>query len=298
MDYPRSQAWMMTHYYNDEEVWTDNRLMLHLQQMKDIQYIIFQLEKGEKTGLVHHQCYLYFKKRVYFTAIKNHLPRAHLEIRKGTHRQAKQYVTKTDTRLELPQEWGDEPQQGERTDLADIIDLINEGYTSTQIMSLHPGSYIRYRNSIDHLIQQYKAQLVENQFRKLEVVYVSGKTGVGKTSSIMKHYGFNKVYRVVDYKNPFDTYNGQEVIILDEFHSQFKIEFMLNLLDGYPLKLPARYNDKVAQFTKIFIISNEPLEKQYKNIQAEYQDTFEALKRRIHYQFNIEQLKTHLEIPF
>lgn len=56
---------------------------------------------------------------------------------------------------------------------------------------------------------------------------------------------------------------------------------MLNYLDGYPCKLPARYSDKQACYTKAFITSNLSLEKQYPNIQKEEPKVWEALLRRI-----------------
>jgi hypothetical protein len=292
------KGWLVTLAYKENEVWDDNRLELHLQQLKHIQFYAFQLEKSNNTELLHHQIYLYFEKRVSFNLIKDHLPKAHIEARKGTHKQALEYVTKNDTRANPTRTWGDEPQQGERTDLADIIEMIEQGHNLEQIMLVHPANYLRYRNNIEHALQNYKERKVENQFRNLTVTYVYGKTGVGKTSTIMKHYGFNKVYRVTDYKHPFDTYQGQEIIIFDEFHSQIKIESMLNLLDGYPLRLPARYNDKVAQYTKVYIISNVTLDKQYPNIQKYSKDTYDALMRRINYQFDINQLKVSYDLPF
>ena len=42
---------------------------------------------------------------------------------------------------------------------------------------------------------------------------------------------------------------------------------MLNLLDVYPPILPARYSDKVACFTKVYITSNLPLNRQYETVQ-------------------------------
>ena len=57
---------------------------------------------------------------------------------------------------------------------------------------------------------------------------------------------------------------------------------MLNYLDGYPLDLPCRYNNKIACFTKVYIISNLPLNDQYRDIQREYEETWKAFLRRIH----------------
>ena len=43
--------------------------------------------------------------------------------------------------------------------------------------------------------------------------------------------------KVTDYIHPFDTYKGQDILIFEEFHSNLKIQDMLNYLDGYPLDL-------------------------------------------------------------
>jgi len=56
------------------------------------------------------------------------------------------------------------------------------------------------------------------------------------------------------------------------------MSLLLQILDGYPLRLPARYFDKFACFTKVFILSNIPLNEQYPN---QDRGTFDSLKRRI-----------------
>ena len=57
---------------------------------------------------------------------------------------------------------------------------------------------------------------------------------------------------------------------------------MLSYLDIYPAYLPARYNDRVACFTTVYITSNIPLEQQYIEVQWERPETWEAFARRIH----------------
>ena len=54
------------------------------------------------------------------------------------------------------------------------------------------------------------------------------------------------MYRVTDYKHPFDSYCGEEVLVLEEFRSDFPIGSILNYLDIYPIQLPAGYNNKQA----------------------------------------------------
>ena len=62
-----------------------------------------------------------------------------------------------------------------------------------------------------------------------------------------------------------------------------KIGEMLNLLDGYPCELRCRYANKVACFTKVFLISNISLNEQYTDIQRSQSETWNAFLRRIHH---------------
>jgi hypothetical protein len=79
-------------------------------------------------------------------------------------------------------------------------------------------------------------------------------------------------------------------MVFDEYRSQLRISDMLNYLDGYPLKLKSRYVNKQACYTKVYIISNEPLSAQYPSIQQDQPDTWAALLRRIHklYEYTLD----------
>ena len=81
----------------------------------------------------------------------------------------------------------------------------------------------------------------------------------------------------MDYTHPFDSYKStHKIIIFEEFRSSIKIQDMLNYLDGYPCELVARYNNKIACYLEVFLISNILLEQQYVNIQAESPETWKA----------------------
>ena len=55
------------------------------------------------------------------------------------------------------------------------------------------------------------------------------------------------------------------------------------VLDGYPLALPARYANRQACYTTVYIISNIDLSQQYKNVQETEPATWKAFLRRIHH---------------
>ena len=91
-----------------------------------------------------------------------------------------------------------------------------------------------------------------------------------------------------NYKNPWDRYKGQDIIIFDEFHSQIQITEMLRWLDFHPLALPCRYKDKQACYTQVYFTSNEPFDRIYPNVKTEKPRTFDALMARIQNVYNFD----------
>jgi hypothetical protein len=136
-------------------------------------------------------------------------------------------------------------------------------------------------DKIERARQIVMEEKYKNTWRDMDVTYIYGETGSGKTRSIMEQYGYEAVFRVTDYEHPFDTYKGQDILILEEFRSSLRIADMLNYLDGYPLELPCRYTNKRACFTKVYIITNIPLNQQYNEVQDDYPESWKALLRRI-----------------
>lgn len=225
--------------------------------------------------------------------MKNKFPQAHIEMARGTSEQNRDYVfkigkhekDKSITRLpDTQEEYGEMPleRQGARNDITDLYDMIKDGMSDFEILEENPN-YLLQIDTLEKVRQTFRQNKYKNEFRELTVTYVWGKTGTGKTSSIMEQYGFENVFRLTNYLHGgFDSYKGQDVIIFEEFNSNFKIQDMLIYLDGYPVELPCRYVNKVACFTKVYIISNVDLTQQYLKVQSESPETWKALLRRIH----------------
>jgi hypothetical protein len=211
----------------------------------------------------------------------------------GTSQQNRDYVRKEgkwekdkkkETNLiDTFEEFGEMPieRQGARNDLSDLYDLIKSGYSNYEIITENT-QYMFSVDKIERARQIIKEEEFKNKFRDLDVTYIYGSTGTGKTRGIMEKYGYENIYRVTDYKNPFDGYKGQDVLVFEEFRNSLKIQDMLNYLDGYPLVLPCRYSNKIACFTKVYIVTNMSLAEQYLSIQEEHLETWLAFKRRIH----------------
>ena len=115
----------------------------------------------------------------------------------------------------------------------------------------------------------------------LEVIYIYGATGTGKTRGVLEENGYENVYRVTDYLHPFDGYSSQPVLCFEEFYSSLSLKQMLVYCDIYPLQLPCRYVNKIACYEKVYIISNWELERQYEQQQTFDAETWKAFLRRI-----------------
>lgn len=227
-----------------------------------------------------------------FVRIKKLFPTAHIDYCRGTTQENRDYVRKegkhkgTDKEeTNLPatfEQFGECPteEQGKRNDLNQLYDMIKDGLSNYDILESNP-SYMMRLDKIEYCRQVVKQEEFKNRYRSLEVEYWFGKTGMGKTRTVMEKYGYENVYRVTDYTHPFDSYKGQDILVFEEFRSSLRIQDMLNYLDGYPLDLPCRYSNKIACYTRVYILSNLTLKEQYRDIQREYVETWNAFLRRI-----------------
>ena len=246
-------------------------------------------------GTPHTHVYLHFKSGVRFSQIKKAFPSAHIETAQGSPSENRDYIRKEgkwldsekkETNLsETFEEFGVIPKShsGERSDLTILFDLIVDGLSNAEILRQNPN-FIRYLNYIDRTRQALREDEFKNKWRDISVIYVYGETNTNKTRTYMEEYGYENVCRITNYSGNaiWDGYRGQDVVIFEEYRSQILISELLTWLEGYPnCSLRARYADKVACFTKVVIISNIPIEEQYRNIQQDSPATWRAFLRRI-----------------
>lgn len=261
-------------------------------------------EEGDECSTLHTHVFIYRKSPFKASEINALFPKMHREKAYGTCAENRAYVLKDgdkfgkdeDGRYDYTDakgkrhiginysdtffEFGECPEehQGKSTAAETIVDMVKDGASNREIVDAVASAY-KDIDKIERTRSMYRDALFASTWRDLEVTYVFGKTGTGKTRTVMEQYGYQNCYRVTDYKHPFDTYDGQDVLIFEEFRGGLKHGDMLNYLDGYPLLLPCRYFNRQACFTKVFILTNIPPDEQYRNIDKESQSAF---FRRIH----------------
>lgn len=291
---PRTQSsrkYQLTINNPVDQGFTHEVLKTTLGKFSGLDYWCMADEIGGETGTLHTHVYFASRNPVEFHTVHQRFYGAHIEVAKGSHRENRDYIRKEgkwrddakhETSVpgtfeesgELPTEEGKRQKQS-----AAILAMLEDGKSNADILREYPSSM----NHMPH-IEAARQTLLEEQYRKvfrdLHVEYVWGKTGVGKTRGIMEQYGYENVFRATNYAHPFDGYAGEDVLLFDEFRSSLPIADMLKYLDGYPLMLPCRFHDRVACYTKVYVVSNIPMEKQYPNIQSEEPETWRAFLRR------------------
>lgn len=260
-------------------------------KLKTLDYICMADEKGTT---FHTHVFIYCTSRVRWSTIKTCFPDAHIEIARGNVSQNVDYITKkgkwkdtekNGTSIEGSfDEWGVRPPDsvGRRKDMSELYIMINAGLSDAEILAQNQD----YILQIDKLAKLRTLLLTEKYKEKvrldLEVIYISGATGTGKTRYVLETHGYSNVYRVTDYDHPFDGYACQPVICFDEYRSSLRLKDMLCYMDIYPIELPARYANKYACYKKVYIVSNWSLEKQYSDLQKDDEESWQAFLRRIH----------------
>jgi hypothetical protein len=120
------------------------------------------------------------------------------------------------------------------------------------------------------------------KFRDISVTFIYGSTRLGKTSYVYERYPLEDICRVNNYeRGTFEDYQHQKILVLDEFTGKIEITFMNNLLDKFPVNLPARFANRTACFEEVYIISNLCLDKLYAFEQMNTPEVFHAFKARI-----------------
>lgn len=222
-----------------------------------------QLEEGSETAYRHWQIYIENPSAIRFSTLRRAFPKGHFEQRRGSRQQAYEYCTKAESRVveEPPlsnraDELDLHERRGQRRDIEQIHTELLAGATPAQVRLNHPAA-MRLSRGVDEVAQAVVRKKAQTM-REVRVTWVYGEPGVGKTSWLFTQHDPGDLYRVTDYEHPFDEYEGEDVIALDEYAGQIPFSTFLNLADRYPQRLPARYRDRWALHTSLVIISNDP----------------------------------------
>jgi len=234
--------------YSDDDL--DNLKLINCR------YLIVGKETGA-SGTRHLQGYIEFDRPHRIKAVSKMIPKAHLEKRMGTREQARTYCMKDNDFLEFGN-W-ESGGQGTRNDIKALMSNIAKGLPKKETMEETPEVYGRYFK----FAEAYRAEcekVATREFRHVDVEVLIGDAGTGKTRYV--HENSPGVFTVNSGESfPFDGYDGEKSILIDDFYGGIKYHEILRILDGHQYRVNVKGSHRYAQWTKVYITSNkEPSE--------------------------------------
>lgn len=254
---------------NNPNGWDD----ADLEKAKDASsYLVYGKEVGEN-GTPHYQGYIRFANPVTFKRVKALIPRAHIEVQKGTAAQAAEYCKKDGDFIEH----GDAPisrsGHGMRTKLMwrQCIDWAESGELD-KIKDEYPHIYVLHHTKLLGLRKRANGILPGS----LQNEWWVGPTGTGKSRSLWELYPEHYPKQLNKW---WDGYNDERVIAMEEMdpdHGRYLGHFIKTWADRYPFSPEVEGSTlRKIRPEKIIILSNYTIEECFERVQDR-----EPIKRR------------------
>lgn len=267
------------------------------------EYFCMSEEIGNEKHTHHVHIFIKFENPRSFGPIKKIFPMAHLEACKFSDQANIDYVFKQngaeeehgqETNIKAShREWGQISEKIKKETASTAVKkLVDEGLTAKEIIDIYPKNVYRVKQIQSYMDVRKKSlyKRFEYENRDVKVIYIFGDSGAGKSHYVHEKHKYN-ICVANDYKQPFETYDYQDVMAFEEFRSDIPYKQMLQYLDIYPCSLPHRYENKQACYTTAYVISNIRLEDQYKDIDRNDQSWIAFLRR---FSVIMEFIKTNI----
>ena len=224
--------------------------MLPLQDNPKIKYIIVGKETGTE-GTEHAQGFLILHSNMRLTAIKKLLPRAHLEMAKGSAQQAADYCKKD----------GDFTEQGElpltRKQIGEaeserwkrIRTLATEG----KLEEIEDKIYVTHYRTLQAISKDHPRK--QETLPELTNLWYVGESGTGKSRLARES---NPGAYIKNCNKWWDGYNDEEVVIVEDIDNNHEVlgHHIKLWTDHYPFTAEIKGGSKVIRPKQIIFTSN------------------------------------------
>ena len=294
---PGSRMWCFTIHANesdgDQLRWpacNERDPPLNWLGKKNFKYTMYQVERAPETGKIHLQGFLCLSAQMTLNAIKKeYSDRAHWETSKGNLKQNIDYCSKQKSKICGPFQQGEQPKQGKRTDLIQVVDMIKRGKSDLEVMEELPEA-ARYSKEMCYTRFVYSEKQSDRQLQGVRVITLWGPTDKGKSYSAVNIIANREDYFILQCPSKngekiwFNGYMNQKTLIMDDFDASFcSIAFLKRILDKYKLQVETKGGFAWATWTTVIITCNRHPSEWYINSGQSFykQEDIDAIRRRV-----------------
>lgn len=298
------RRWCFTLFYeNDAEVADFDA---RLRSFKHTRGFVYQAESCPATSRAHLQGYVEFSSAIRGAALsKNLSARSSNRPANGSREQNIEYCTKVESRLSPPvfynlaPDGGKRGSQGKRNDLHDVgMQILASKDSLSDISCSRPELVLKYAKGLSALLASRDLRRARSDRLDIRVEVYYGDAGTGKTRLARSSMADGRPPYILDPPDKsqlwFDGYEGEEVLILDDFYGWITHHTLLRILDIYQFRCSIKGGHTWAMWTTVRITSNRHPSTWYDNWPWEEDH---ALRRRIHaiYHFTSSVLGSQAE---
>jgi len=259
-----SRTWCFTAY--DDNI---DKVVKYIESNpNDLRYAICGREICPTTGKVHGQGYFRWNIVKRASALHKLFPKMHIEKCKGGEAANYNYCSKDNNLLA---ECGTaDLEQGKRTDLEVVRDMIKEHKTDADIYDAKPSAM---RLNLDKVRRAYMLPIHRD---KVEAIWIYGPAGCGKSTKahIDNPDAFWVPVPTTTGTVWFDGYAGESTIIFDDF--PISAALLKRTCQGFKASFGCKGGHVAARWTKVVFTSNYRPEEVF----TDYRD-WPAVHRRL-----------------
>jgi len=224
--------------------------MIPLVDNPKIKYIIVGKEKGEQ-GTEHAQGFVIFHGNQRMSAVKKLMPRAHLEMARGSAEQAADYCKKDGDYREEGEMPMSKKRQGECEQ--ERWKKIKELAQSGNLEEIDPKIYVTHYRTLTAIAKDHPRK--QENLPELQNEWYWGTTGTGKSRKAREE---NPDAYIKNCNKWWDGYNDQDVVIIEDIDAGHEcLGHHLKLwTDHYPFLAETKGGSKMIRPKKIIFTSN------------------------------------------
>ncbi|EDR25456.1 replication-associated protein, putative [Entamoeba dispar SAW760] len=177
----------------------------------DYKYIVIAQENAPTTGTPHIHCLVLFNSAKRISTLKRLLPRANIQVVRGTFHQAREYVIKDG---QIIYEDGAAPRLGIGDTFKQMVQEAKAGTIDTESLM-----YCRYEKFFQRFIP--KTDYCFDGELNTKNAWIYGPPGTGK-SRLVRDYARSRGYRVYEKLSNkwWDNYDGEEIVLIEDLDPQ------------------------------------------------------------------------------
>ena len=261
-----SRKWLITINNPLEHGFDHARIKAAVLDLPSVVYWCMCDEQGDECATLHTHVYFVLKNTIPHERVDARFPSFHRDIARGKSSENRAYVLKDGEKFNKQpdgsysykdtgghlheginfsdtfEEGGEMPaeQQGKSRDADKIVELIKSGATNEEIVDAVSSAY-RDIEKVERVRSMYRDAQFKDSWRDLEVTYIFGKTGSGKTRFYVKP-NLMQCFPTSDYPTSFVVTDPKGTLVLETGQMFQRAGYRVKILNTINFSKSMKYN--------------------------------------------------------